>query len=227
MAPLFIILIVAAVIALAVFASMQAAKRRKDLEAWAAARNLRFDPASDYSFESRYSFDCLRQGERDRYAYNIATGPVGRREAVAFDYHYETTTRDKDGKTETHNHYFSAVVLTSDVPLKPLFIRPEGFFDKVTAFFGAEDINFESAEFSRKFYVKSPDKKWAYDVIHARVMEMLLTSPQFTIQFDRGCVIAYRSSTFAAPDFDAALSVLTMLLDAMPDYLVKQQREGT
>ena len=220
-----VILLIAAVVTFAIFSAMASAKRRKELEAWAQSRGLAFDASSDYGFENRYNFDCLRGGERNRYAYNIMRGSLAKRDAVAFDYHYETTSTDKDGRTETHNHYFSAVILGSEVPLKPLFLRPEGFFDKVTAFFGHEDINFESAEFSRKFYVKSPDKKWAYDVIHARVMEMLLTSPQFTIQFDHDCVIATRSATFAAADFESAIKVVAGMLDSMPEYLVKQQRE--
>ena len=40
--------------------------------------------------------------------------------------------------------------------------------------FGYQDIKFESAEFSKTFCVRSPDKKFAYDVCNAKMMEYLL-----------------------------------------------------
>ena len=53
-------------------------------------------------------------------------------------------------------------------PLEEFFGPPFG------EFFGHDDIDFESAEFSRNFYVKSSDRKWAFDILHARAMEFLL-----------------------------------------------------
>lgn len=175
--------------------------------------------------DSRFAaFDCLRQGQ-DRYAYNLTQGQWANRPYVGFDYHYETTSTDSKGRSRTHNHYFSAVILESEIPLKELFIRPEGFFDKLTEFFGYDDIDFESAEFSRKFYVKARDKRWAYDVIHQRTMEFLLARATFTIKFDRRRVIAYRGSKFKPLEFEQAAEVIRGILDLLPEYLKKQQLE--
>jgi hypothetical protein len=98
--------------------------------------------------------------------------------------------------------------------------------DKVTEFFGYDDIDFESAEFSRKFYVQSPDRKWAYDVLHQRAMEFLLVSPVFSLRFDTQCVIAWRSATFEPAEFTQALTLVRGLLDQLPGYLVKEQTGG-
>ena len=220
--PLLIIPFVILIIALIVWGIISSAKRKKELIAFAAANGLSFSEGSDYDMEDRFpAFDCFREGS-DRYAYNILSGQWRGRELLAFDYHYETESTDSDGDRDTTSHHFSAVILFSRVPLKPLFIRAEGFFDKVTQFFGYDDIDFESAEFSRKFYVRAADRKWAYDVIHPRAMELLLGSPRFTIQFDTGCVIAYRSSTFKVPDFATAAGLIEGLLDGMPEYLVRE-----
>ena len=101
------------------------------------------------------------------------------------------------------------------------------FFDRITEFFGLDDIDFESAEFSRKFFVKAKDKRWAYDVIHTRTMQFLLDMPQFTMQFDPLHAIAHRSSKFKTGEFEAAAEVIVGILDRLPDYLVKQmQGEG-
>jgi hypothetical protein len=199
-------------------------KRRKTLGAWAGTRGLSFSPDREHGLDDRYPlFDRLRQGS-SRYAYNMMRGAWNGRALQAFDYHYETHSTDSKGRRRTHHHHFSSIILDSDVPLKPLFIRPEGFFDKVTEFFGYDDIDFESAEFSRRFYVKAADKRWAYDVIHQRAMEFLLAGPHFTIQFEPGCVMVCRGSTFQAKEFEQAIEVAAGLLDRLPDYVIKQQQ---
>lgn len=169
------------------------------------------------------TFAGLRRGD-SRYAYNIMRGSWQQRDMIGFDYHYQTCTTDNKGRRQTHHHYFSAVIITSSIPLKPLLIRPEGFFDKMTEFFGADDIDFESAEFSRKFFVKSPDRRWAFDVLHARTMEFLLGQPMFQMQFARQEVMIWRDRTFKVQDFEAAADVVTGVLDRFPEYLIRQQK---
>ena len=225
-----IILVIAAVIVLAVLAQQQAKKRRMALAAWAASRGLTFDPSHDGGMDDRYpGFTCLRQGD-DRYAYNVMAGQVARgggastAGVTAFDYHYETSSTDSEGKRTTHDHHFSAVIVAAGLPLKPLLIRKEGFFDKVGAFLGFEDIDFESTEFSKEFFVKSPDRRWAFDVLQQSTMEFLLAAPRFSLEFQGSDVIAYRDRTFKPEDFDAALTVIAGVLDRLPDYLLKEMK---
>ena len=96
------------------------------------------------------SSPACTQGD-SRYAYNLIQGPLGRAGDVGVRLPLLHRVSGKNRQT----HVFSAVILDSDVVLQPLFIRPEGFFDKISEFFGADDIDFESAEFSRRFYVKA------------------------------------------------------------------------
>ena len=211
-------------IGLMVLGYFQAEKRKKELAAWAGQNGFTFDPGKDRSLDERYAdFSCLRSGS-DRYAYNLLRGRRDPFPALGFDYHYETYSTDSKGHQETHHHYFSAMVIETRWPLRPLFIRPEGFFDKLTELLGFDDIDFESTEFSRSFYVKSPDKKWAYDVLHQKTMEFLLNAPRFTLEFSGNAVIAYRSSTFATADFPAALEVIEGILNRFPEYLLREMK---
>ena len=221
--PVLIIIAVVVLIGGGIYLSLWlAAKRRKELSDWGAAHGLVFSQARDASIETRFAaFSCLHEG-RHRYAYNVLSGSWAGRDFLGFDYHYETQSHSNKG-TQTQHHHFSAVVLGSPVPLKPLLVRPETPFDKLAGFFGFDDINFESAEFSRKFYVKAPDKKWAYDVIHQRTMEFLLGMPRFSLQLDGRSVIAWRHSTFKAADFEQAAALVAGILDRLPDYLVRDQ----
>lgn len=218
-------LIILAFIGLAIYLNYLARKRREELAAWAKSYGFRFLPDEDHSFDQRFSrFSCLQQGSR-RYAYNVTLGMHFERTFSAFDYHYETYSTDSKGRRSTHHHYFSAVVVDSGLPLRPLYIRAEGWFDKIAEFVGVDDIDFESHEFSRKFHVKAPNRRWAYDVLPQETMEFLLGAPQFTIELQGTEVIAYRGSTFATGDFEAATHVVNGILDRLPKSVLRELKE--
>ena len=221
----YFILIIIAVIALVIVGVIvkhqKSEGRKKELAGWAFSKGLNFNPARDAGIDNRYSFKCLQRGE-NRYGYNIVEGNIGSRSARAFDYHYETHNTDSKGNRHTQHHYFSAVVVEANLPLKPLFIRNERLFDKLTEFIGFDDIDFESAEFSKKFYVKSPDKKWAYDVLHQATMEFMLSAPRFDIEFGGRQVIALRNNTFKAVEFEEALNLVNGILDRLPESLLRE-----
>ncbi len=219
-----ITIIIGLFIAFAVFSYLQTVKRREALSALASRHGWAFTSDKNRGVEDRYAaFGCLQQGS-GRYAYNIMTGPAGSRAVCAFDYHYETTSTDSEGRTQTHNHHFSALVLETGSPLRPLFIRPENFFDRIGSWFGFDDIDFESDEFSRRFCVNAEDRRWAYDVISQSTMEFLLTSPEFSIQFAGEDVIAYRGSLFEPFEFEQALAVLAGMIDRLPKEMLRESK---
>lgn len=226
---LVFVLIIAAVILAATGAAIWAArmrnKRRQDVAGWAQANGLKFLPANDHSLRLRYqAFKSLQRGE-NRYAYNVCLGTVGQRVTCGFDYHYETRSTDGKGHRQTHHHHFSALVVEAGIPLKPLYIRPEGFFDKLTEFAGFEDIDFESAEFSQKYHVTAPDRRWAFDVLHQKTMEVMLLYPRFHIEFQGSQVMAYHAGkTFSLGEFSSALKVVTEVLDLLPPGVVEELR---
>jgi hypothetical protein len=215
---LVIMLAVLGVVAVVAWNIYDSRQRRQLLQTWARAKRLTFAPGRDGRIDNEYpGFKCLRQGH-SRYACNVVSGRLGDLEVKAFDYHYTTG----HGKNRRH-HRISALVARSPLQLKPLYLRRENVLDKVTEFFGLDDIDFESAEFSRKFYVKAEDKRWAYDVLHQRTMDYLLQAPEFAVEFAWGHVIAWRSHRFAPADFEAAAELIQGILDRLPDYVKDQQ----
>jgi len=214
METVLFILLAAVGIGLAIyFASL----RRKKLTAWAGSRGLSFESGHDRSFDERYAFRCLQQG-RSRSAYNIMRGTIDGHALTAFDYRYVTGS----GKNR-RTHTFSAVIVRSRVQLKPLRIRAENVFDKLADFFGAGDIDFESAEFSRAYHVKAPDKRWAYDVLHQRAIEFLLSRPRFSMEMGADEMIVWRNGTFSPERFEEAIEVGGGLLDRLPGYITRAE----
>jgi len=201
------------------YAIWRHAARRRTIAAWAAARGLSYDPARDRSFDRRFpGFGCLERGH-SRFAHNIAEGDWNGRRVVTFDYRYQTGS-DKSEQT----HHFSGIVMQGEIPLRPLFIRPERGLDKLGEFLGIEDIDFESSEFSRSFYVKSPDKRWAYDVIHPRTMEFLMSMPRYSIEFLGAYVMVWGHRWFAPDEIESAIAVAEGLLDRLPEYVRRASR---
>jgi hypothetical protein len=219
-----IVAFIAVVIVAIAFGAWAAHKRRQALGEWAARNGLTFSQQHVYDFASRYpAFSQLREGS-NQYANNVIHGSYLERPFHFFDYNYETYSTDKDGKRQTHHHSFSAVIFDSGLPLKPLWLRPETFFDKMAQFVGFDDINFESAEFSRRYHVSGPDRKWAYDVLHARAIERLLTQAPTTIQLDRHAVFACRTGCFDPGEIEEVAETVRGLLDLLPNYVIDQQR---
>jgi hypothetical protein len=206
--------------AIAVVAAVLSAKARKErqlaLRAWAAANGWHYTPEQVSSIEHRFpGFGCLTQGD-NRYGYNVVRGAHNDSEIWAFDYHYQTYSTDSKGHRTTHHHRFSALLVDSGLRLAPLSIRQESFLDRMKGVFGFDDIDFESAEFSEKFWVTAANKRWAYDVINQRNMELLLGSPRFALQFDGSHVLAWRNNTFKPVEYEQALTLVFELLAGIP-----------
>ena len=121
-----------------------------------------------------------------------------------FDFHYETSA----GDDKRDRHHFSVVIVTTNLPLKPLVIRQQGIFDRFAALVGLDRIELESAEFNREFHVQSPDRRWAFDVLPQATMDFLAHSPRFLLEFQLCQIIAYRDRLFTTADFAAALQVI-------------------
>ncbi len=214
MQPLIIVGVFAVVIVVAIVGYISAQKRREAMAALASRLGLRFSPHRNRRLAEQYEFlDKLRAG-RDRYAYNILSGTYQGHEVLVFDYHYKTGS----GKN-THHHHFSFFVLHVPAAFPELIIAPEGFFSKIAQAVGYDDIDFESHEFSRKFCVRSRNKKFAYDVCNAQMIEYLLANDDLTIEME-GYALAISFNSRLAPEYiEPNLNRLVALRSLLPAYL--------
>lgn len=209
------------------------AERQRTLDLMALARQLgfSFDPGRDRSLDSRYAhFEVFRQGH-SRCARNMMTGDLacGERSypTVMGDYEYKITT--SNGKsTQTTTYRFSFVILhLRFVGVPDVLIRPEGFFDKIKSAMGFDDIDFESSEFSKSFYVKSPDKRFAYDLIDPRMMEFLMATRPLPIDMENGRIMLTDGRRRWKPvEFQQQLQWIEQYLGHWPRHLVDRLEGG-
>lgn len=202
-------------------------KRREELAALALEMRWQFDPGKDSGHDEEYAkFEIFRRGH-SRAAYNTLTGNLtidGRQFPGRMgDYTYKITS--SNGKTTTTRTYnFSYLIIHLPFPGAPdLLIRREGLFDKLKGVLGFDDIDFESAEFSKRFFVKSSDKRFAYDVIHPRMMEFLLQNCPAAVDIECGrCCLSDGSNRWTPEQFKAMTTWIDRFFDQWPDHLTAE-----
>lgn len=203
---------------------LQEKKRREALARLAGELGWRFDPSKDWSHDEEYAhFEVFRRGH-GRCAFNTLTGALdwdGRAcPAKMGDFRYKVTSGSgKSRRTRTYR--FSYLIVHLPFRHAPsLLVRREGVFDKVAGAFGWDDIDFESAEFSRRFHVNSTDKRFAYDMVHPRMMEFLLEGEPPTIDLEHGrCCLCDGRRRWSDEEFRGTLDWARRFLELWPDHV--------
>jgi hypothetical protein len=211
-----------AVVGVVAYFGYQAAKKRREaLAAAAAGRGWTYTERDD-RYTEQFSGAPFGIGH-DRRAGNILTGTHDGRAFEAFDYRYSTTEHYTDSqghsqtRTETHSYAVIALAIGHDVP--ELQVAPEGFFSRVVGRLLNNDIEFESEQFNRAFKVTCPDRKFATDVIHPQMMEYLLTLPDLAWSFRQGYLVTTTTATYSLETLDATLVATDGILDRIPEFL--------
>jgi len=202
-----------------------ARRRQRALETVARELGLEFWPRGGYPTAQFRSLSLV-------FTRNFFSGMYDDREVVAFD------LRDS---ADDLNPQLGARVITIvttrwyqpfDNALEPegkLIIRPERAADKAAAAAGFTDIDFESHEFSRRFLVRSPDKKFAYAVVHARMMEHLLAYPEWWVEMNGPDLMATNNRRWEvgeyADRFREGVKLLSGFIDLIPDHVRKDLYE--
>ena len=217
--PIIILPLIVILIFGAIYNSIQARKRQEGLIELARRLNLSFDAGQHYSLPDDYSF--LKEFDKgdNRYATNILSGTYRQNQVLAFDYHYETQSTDEKGHTQTHDHWFSFLILTLPALFPDLTIRREGFFTKIAEVFGYEAIKFESAEFSKTFCVRSSDKKFAYDVCNANMIEYLLANDDLSVEIENQVIALAFNTRISVEEIEKDLQRLVEIRTRLPEYL--------
>ena len=168
--PCAMVVLFAMVIGLLIYwAWCRAAERRAALAALAQELGLQFNPDDVWDIPTRYAqMDLFNKGD-SRRASNVIVGTIDGRDVFLFDYQYTVSS----GKSST-TYRFQVAILETPILAPRLRLRDENVLDHIAEWVGHDEIKFESAEFSRRTHVACDDRKFAYDIFHARLIEYLL-----------------------------------------------------
>ena len=178
---------------------------------------MSFTTGKDRSLDDRYKFlDALRNGH-NRYSQNIISGNYKGYDLKIFDYHYQTGS----GKN-THHYNFSFFIMKLEKIFPELKITKEGFFSKIYQAMGFDDIDFESHEFSRQFCVRSKNKKFAYDVCNAKMIDYLLNNTDLSIEIENNVIALAFSRNLNTEQIEYNIARLIEVISLIPEYLFKE-----
>jgi len=186
-----ILAVIAAGILFAIWYALRLeAKRREALFLLAESLGLTYRGGPDASFDTFHTHAPFQIG-RHRRARSLMEGETAigdeRYPVILGDYEYTV----REGK-RNETRRFSFALFRLPWPAVPdLAIRYEHLGDKILGAIGFDDIDFESEEFSRRFFVKSPDKRFAYAVVHPQMMEFLLDGQTPKILLHHGECLVY------------------------------------
>ena len=226
---LFFLIAVAGAALFVYFAWLEQKKRREELAALAHELGWSFDPSHDSLHDEQFAqFEIFSRGH-GRSAYNTLEGSIellGADCSVRMgDFKYKVTSGSGKNRRTTTYRFSYLIVQLPFHGIPALVIRPEGVFDKLAGVFGFDDIDFESVEFSRRFFVKGTNKRFAYDVIDPRMMEFLLHSGSPMVDIEHGaCLISDGSSRWPAAKFKSALEWLGDFFQHWPRHVVDDLR---
>ena len=206
-------------------------ERRAAMAALAAEYGLDFDPGRDTGQDDRFTqFSIFRKGH-SRTAFNTISGgfKIAGEQVPLFagDYRYSVTSGSgKNRRTRTYRlSYLIAGLPHSGVP--KLLVRPENLFDKFVGAIGFDDIDFESAEFSRRFHVSSSDKRFAYDLIDSRMMEFLMNEQSTVLDIEGGFIcVLLGTRRWEVAEIGDRMVWLGMFFDHWPNHVVKSLADG-
>ncbi|MGN6577805.1 MAG: DUF3137 domain-containing protein [Nocardioides sp.] len=222
--PVLFVVGVAVVVLVAVLGFLAEKKRRELLQRVAASRGWRYTRRDD-AWAGYFGGSPFGRGH-NRQAHNILTGVHDGRDFVGFDYLYHTTETSTDAQGHTTSrevsHWFSVLALRTADGFPALEVSPEGFFGRAIGKLTNRDIQLESEEFNRAFTVVSADRRFAYDILHPRLMERLLLTRDVGWKIQQGWILAVEPGRHDVTDIDRRLAVIDGVLDAVPDF-VRQQ----
>lgn len=216
------VVVVLGVAALVRYGQYLSAKQRQEAMARLAATRGWTYVASDDRWITQFDGAPFGIGF-DQRALNIVRGVHDRRRFIAFDYLF--STREGSGKSRhTVRHVYSVIAISTSAVFPHLSVMPEHFMSRWIGRLTGSDIEFESEAFNRAFTVTCEDRKFATDVIHPRMMELLLTTQNLGWRLTSGTLLIATEGEHGVARIDAVLSVIDRIIDLFPDHVWKQVR---
>lgn len=197
-------------------------KRLAELTAVAQSLGLLFEKRGGTEILSQVAYlDAMPRGNSRRVKF-LLSGHYRGLDVRIFQYTYQTGS----GKNQqTHNQSIAWARIPTDWP--GLTIVPENVGHKLFDALGGDDIDFESDEFSRRFWVRCRDRKFAYDIIHGRMMEHVM-APGWQRWELKGPFLALWETNrpLKAPDVRPALDRLVAFMELFPSFRRPAMSQG-
>ena len=167
-------------------------KRREEMQAFATRNRLQYSRADPFNLLA-WPFTIFGLGAA-RGVENVVWGSwQGGEPVTAFDYWYYTESTDSKGNRNRHYRRFSCAQIEVPAAFPALQVARENLFTRMADGMGLADIEFELPEFNRRYNVKGADRKFAYEILDARMIDWLVKGDAgFAFEIVGNRILAYR-----------------------------------
>lgn len=204
------------------------ARRKKIAEftAFAVRRGWRY-LERDRGLVKRFNGAPFGRGH-DRRAEHVLRGTHRGRRLVAFEYSYKETEGSGDDR-RTRTYPFTVVGLATPAPRPTLELSRESWGRRLLGLVGVRDLELESEEFNRTFRIRTEDDKFAYDILHPRMMAWMLADERarsVPFRFERGDLVVWTPGRVDVVRVGELLDYACDILDRTPDFVWKPAPGG-
>ena len=178
-------------------------KRTESLRVVAADIDMSFSATQDDALLAKLQGFSLFNKGHGRKMRNVMTAETDLAQLTVFDYQFTT-----GGGNSSRTHHHTVVAMESESLLLPEFtLRPEGFFDRVGATLGFQDIDFdEHPEFSRLFVLQGKDEEAIRHFFDTSMLQRFSKLPETTINSVDGLFIFLRGGRKKPEEFESFIA---------------------
>jgi hypothetical protein len=213
-----VVVAVVVLVAVVVYLAWRAdRKRRERLRAYAARMGWSYAPRDDSPL-GRFSGEPFRSGE-EHACRHVLAGQYGGRPSTVFEFEYVTYSTDSEGRRQRHVHHNAVTALGLPRVLPWVQVKREGLLHKIGHALGFDDIELESEDFNRRFRVTAQDRKLACDVLHPRMMELLLQADAPAWRIENGALLCWADGKLDPTLIQPMLDFGALVVDNIPGFV--------
>ncbi|MBS1701150.1 MAG: hypothetical protein JST12_05785 [Armatimonadetes bacterium] len=130
-----------------------------------------------------------------------------------FDYRYTVSS----GKSSTTYH-FSVVVAQVPLMLPTMSLAPENVGYSIGKFLGMREMQVESEEFNKRYFIKTTDEKMTLDLLNPIAIETLLRQPPYEWQMAGPYVMLHLSGQIQPELYEGLTVCIREFLAQVPAF---------
>jgi hypothetical protein len=164
----------------------------------------------------------------DREDVDVVSGVFEGRQCAHFTRRFAERRSGEAGREDTvvkHEFRISTVELGAEYPT--IDILPEDLVARATKLVGGMDVDFESAEFNRRWRVKGGDPRYVHDMITPRVMDRLVRDDArgMALRIEGRHLLTWQAGPLAPEDLAGTFALLTSVASVLPPHVERALRE--
>lgn len=220
LAILGVVALVAALATLGVLVYRHEKKRQAAFADLASRLGLGYAHDGGHPTEEFRRLEGMRAPGHSHHLLDVLQGRYKERDVWCGDLRYVVEHGSgKNRSQSTHYRGFAMARVPASWP--GLTIENEHIGLKIADALGADDIDFESEEFSSKFWVRSGDRKFAHDLIHPRSMELLLANRGWHWEVRAGWLAIWKQDRHKPEAIQPELDLVCAFLALVPSYVAE------